>query len=68
VIKEMRLRRIRTIQEGNQFLEGYLPLYNKRFSVRPREKEDFHRPLAKGLDLDAILCIKTERALRNDFT
>jgi hypothetical protein len=68
VIKEMRLRGIRTIQEGNQFLRGYLPLYNKRFSVRPREKEDFHRPLAKGLDLDAILCIKTQRALRNDFT
>ena len=27
-----------------------------------------HRPLAKGVDLDAILCIKIERALRNDFT
>jgi transposase len=67
-LKEMRLRGIGTIEEGNQFLEGYLPLYNKRFSVYPREKEDFHRPLAKGLDLDAILCIKTERALRNDFT
>ncbi|MDP3016502.1 MAG: ISNCY family transposase, partial [Deltaproteobacteria bacterium] len=68
VIKEMRLRGIGTIEKGNTFLEGYLPLYNKRFSVCPREKEDFHRPLAKGLDLDAILCIKTERALRNDFT
>lgn len=68
VIKEMRLKGIRTIEEGNTFLEGYLPLYNKRFSVRPREKEDFHRPLVKGLDLDAILCIKTQRALRNDFT
>jgi len=67
-LKEMRLRGIGTIEEGNQFLEGYLPLYNKRFSVCPREKEDFHRPLAKGLDLDAILCIKTKRALRNDFT
>ena len=68
VIKEMRLRGIRTIEEGNTFLEGYLPLYNKRFSVGPREKEDFHRPLVKGLDLDAILCIKTQRSLRNDFT
>jgi hypothetical protein len=68
VIKEMRLRGIRTIEEGNTFLEGYLPLYNKRFSVRPREKENFHRPLPKGLDLDAILCIKTQRTLRNDFT
>jgi transposase len=68
VIKEMRLRGIRTIEEGNRFLAEYLPLYNKRFSVRPREKEDLHRPLPGGLDLNAILCIKTERTLRNDFT
>jgi len=68
VIKEMRLRGIRTIEEGNRFLAEYLPLYNKRFSVRPREKEDLHRPLPRGLDLNAILCIKTERTLRNDFT
>jgi transposase len=68
LIKEMRLRGIRTIEEGNRFLEEYLPLYNKRFSVRPREKEDLHRALPRGLDLDAILCIKTERTLRNDFT
>jgi transposase len=68
VIKEMRLRGIKTIEEGNKFLEEYLPLYNRRFSVRPREKEDVHRPLPKGIDLNAILCIKTERTLRNDFT
>jgi transposase len=68
VIKEMRLRGIRTIEKGNRFLEEYLPLYNKRFSVRPREKEDLHRPLPRGMDLNAILCIKTERTLRNDFT
>jgi len=68
VIKEMRLRGIKTIEEGNKFLEEYLPLYNKRFSVRPREKEDLHRPLPRGMDLNAILCIKTERTLRNDFT
>ncbi len=68
LVKEMRLRGIRSIEEGNRFLEEYLPLYNKRFSVRPKEKDDFHRPLPKGIDVDAILCIKTERALRNDFT
>jgi hypothetical protein len=68
VIKEMRLRGIKTIEEGNQFLEQYLPLYNKRFSVCPRERDDVHRPLPRGIDLNAILCIKTERTLRNDFT
>lgn len=36
--------------------------------MRPRREDDFHRPLGKGLDLDTILCMKTERALRNDFT
>ena len=68
LIKEMRLKGVRTIEEGNRFLAEYLPVYNKKFSVRPREKEDLHRPLARGLDLNAILCIKTERTLRNDFT
>ena len=68
VIKEMRLRGVKTLEEGNRFLEEYLPLYNKRFSVRPREKDDVHRPLPRGMDLHAILCIKTERTLRNDFT
>jgi len=68
VIKEMRLRGIKTIEEGNRFLEQYLPLYNRRFSVRPREKDDVHRPLPRGMDLNGILCIKTERTLRNDFT
>jgi hypothetical protein len=68
VIKEMRLRGIKTIEEGNKFLEEYLPLYNRRFSVRPREKDNVHRPLPRGMDLNAFLCIKTERTLRNDFT
>jgi len=68
VIKEMRLKEIRTIEEGNKFLEAYLPIYKKRFSVRPRQKDDVHRPLPRGIDLNAILCVKTERTLRNDFT
>ena len=64
----MRLRGIRTQEEANRFLEDYLPLYNRRFSVCPKEGDNFHRPIPKGLALDTILCIKTERSLRNDFT
>ena len=67
-VKEMRLRELRTIQEGNAFLKQYLPIYNRRFPVAPRGREDLHRPLPKGFNLDAVLCIKTERRLRNDFT
>jgi transposase InsO family protein len=68
LVKEMRLKGIRTIEEGNAFLEAYLPLYNRRFSVCPKMGGNLHRTLVKGFNLDAILCIKTERALRNDFT
>ena len=42
--------------------------YNRRFSVDPQKEGDLHRPLPAGISLDSILCIKTERALRNDFT
>ena len=68
LVKEMRLRGIRTIEEANRFLEEYLPLYNSRFAVCPKEKDNLHRPVGRGVNLDAILCIKTERTLRNDFT
>jgi hypothetical protein len=68
LVKEMRLRGIGTVEEANQFLKEYLHFYNRRFSVRPQEPSNFHRPLPKGVSLDLILCIKTQRTLRNDFT
>ena len=68
VIKEMRLRKIGSIEEANKFLEYYLPVFAKRFGVPPAKEGDLHRPLPKGVDLDRILCVKTKRALNNDFT
>lgn len=68
LIKEMRLRGIRTIEGANTFLEHYLSLYNKKFAIKPQEKENLHRTIPKGLKLDPVLCRKTERSLRNDFT
>jgi hypothetical protein len=68
LVKEMRLRGIRTIEEANCFLEEYLPLYNRRFAVCAKGKDNLHRPVGREVDLDGILCIKTGRALRNDFT
>ncbi len=68
LIKEMRLAGIRTLEEANRFLVHYLPFYNQRFSVKPAEQVDFHRPSPASRDLEGILCIKVERVLRNDFT
>jgi transposase len=68
LIKEMRLRGIKSIAEANSLLGWYLPVFNKRFGVIAAQSEDLHRPLPEGVDLDKILSIKTSRALRNDFT
>ncbi|MFN3533693.1 MAG: ISNCY family transposase [Candidatus Brocadia sp.] len=68
LVKEMRLEKIKSIEEANSFLKEYLPIYNKRFAIPSVENIDLHRPLPRGVDLDRILCVKTERVLRNDFT
>ena len=68
VIKEMRLKGTKSIKEANKFLKYYLPVYNKRFRVEPTRKTDLHRSAPKHINLSSILSVKTERALRNDFT
>lgn len=68
LVKEMRLRGTKNIEEGNEFLDEYLPLHNKKFAVKPKEESDLHRNIPKGLNINRILCIKTDRVLRNDFT
>jgi transposase len=68
LIKEMRLEKIKTIAEANKFLIRYLPAYGKRFSVRPANNTDLHRVIPEGVNLNKILCVRTIRVLRNDFT
>ena len=68
LIKEMRLADVSTLAAANQFLTGYLPIYNQRFSVQPAQPADLHRPRPARRDLDRSLCIKTTRCLRRDWT
>jgi len=68
LVKEMRLRAINTIEDANRFLTEYLPVHNKKFMVVPAAKDDMHRPIPKEIELDKILCIKTERTVKNDNT
>jgi hypothetical protein len=68
VVKEMRLAGVTNIAEGNTFLDGYLPEYNKKYAKEAEQKTDFHRPIVNKRALDTILSIKTDRSLRNDFT
>jgi hypothetical protein len=68
LVKEMRLRGIKSLGEANRFLGEYWPIYNRKFAVRARGDGDLHRSLPKGLKVENILCVKATRALRNDFT
>ncbi len=68
LVKEMRLRGISSIAAAKEFLKEYLPIYNRRFGKKALQAENLHRPLPKGLDIQRILCSKTDRTLKSDFT
>jgi transposase len=68
LVKELRLAGIATIEAANQFVEEWLPIVNRRFAVQPAQAADLHRPRPAHRELDRILCLKTTRCLRKDFT
>jgi hypothetical protein len=68
LVKEMRLRNIKTTAEANTYLSQYLLAHNKKFSVCPANTSDAHIKLPKDFDLDSILCIKNYRTVKNDNT
>jgi len=68
LVKELRLAGVNTLEAANLFLPGYLPAHNRCFAVPPAQAADLHRPRPAHRELDRILCLKTTRCLRKDFT
>src|ERR1700690_2960859 len=68
LVKKMGLRGIGNVSEVNRFLQYYLPIYNRKFSVMAASTGELHRPLPDGVELQRIRCIKTKRTVRNDRT
>jgi len=69
LVKELRLRGISTIEEANKFLDKtFWADYNRRFMVKALHEEDIHRAIPTGTNLDEILCVRTDRPVRNDNT
>ena len=71
LIKELRLANISTVEAANIFLEKiFIPKFNARFSVEPRNKTNLHRKLiVKDLKrLPSVFSRQTERTILNDFT
>jgi hypothetical protein len=68
LVKELRLRKIKNIEDGNEFLREYLPKFNEKFSKRAAKDTDLHRPLDGTLDISRTLARYEERTTRNDLT
>lgn len=68
LIKEMRLQKIKTMEEGNRFLEGYIEEYNEKFGKDPRNIEDAHRPMRTEDDLERIFARRTTRKLSKSLS
>jgi hypothetical protein len=62
LLKELKLRGINNIEDANLYLPEFMEVYNKKFSKRPRNTVDVHRPL-EGHDLNAILRQREVRTL-----
>ena len=58
-----------TLDAANRFLAEYwVPLWNERFAVEPRDARDVHRPLPPGTDLEALFAETETRRVARDFT
>lgn len=71
LVKELRLNKISTIKEANDFLEEtFIPSFNARFSVLPRTKTNLHASLSfkEQKQLSSILSRQTPRVVQNDWT
>lgn len=67
-VKELRLRKIRTLEGANAALKnGFIQKINQKFERPARNPRSAHRAL-NNLDLNQILCWEYERKIRNDWT
>lgn len=67
LIKEMRLRNISTMEEGNYFLEEYRKDHNSRFARLPENSADAHRPM-RYVNLDELLTYNVQRKVFQDLS
>jgi hypothetical protein len=63
---ELRLEGIHTMQKANGFLKGFLPRFNRRFAVSPKESQKAWREVPRELDLDRIISFRYRSVVGND--
>src|ERR1035437_3747097 len=68
LVKEMRLRNISDMEQGNALLEKlFLADLNQRYAIEPRHSADLHRVVDPGVLLEEVLCVQEERVVGKDW-
>jgi transposase len=68
LVKEMRLREISSLTDGNAYLPEFIDDFNQRFAIEPRSSLDAHRPLTAKENLTRILTWQEPRTLSKNLT
>jgi hypothetical protein len=66
-VKELRLAKVRTIDQANAVLSRLVPEHNRRFTRAAERPTDAHRRLGPGHRLESVLSIQAERVVSNDY-
>jgi len=68
LVKEMRLRNIGSMEQGNAFLEGkFLEELNGKYAVAAVRGQDLHRAPEAGWVLEEVLCVQERRVVGQDW-
>jgi hypothetical protein len=69
LVKQLRLAKIKTMQDANKFLEEeYWPEWNERFARPLQGVTNLHRALTAQIDLASALSHVEQRVISNDYT
>jgi len=60
---EFKLAGVSTVDQANEFLVNYIPLFNQMFAVEPANTESAFRSASSKLNIDTILCVKLTRSV-----
>ncbi len=68
LVKEMRLRNIRSMEAGNALLESmFLDDLNRRYAIDARQQQDLHRAVDAMMKLEEVLCVQEQRVVGADW-
>lgn len=68
LVKEMRLRDISNMEQGNAYLPEFIADFNTRFCVPARSQHDAHRPVTRLDNLAQVLTWQEARVISKNLT